>query len=167
MWTWLSLGFCPETQTEVISVLKVVMGRGSTAPPFFTLAFYGGECSASCHDHWIGGWVGPSACLNAMDETHILPLPGIEPNRPVLSHGSASLCSWVVTSGHANRVTEMEKIRQVLPQFLKATEWLFCRMNINMRIEIWTFNEEIPAQSVELTKQGWTHFLCPHTVRFL
>jgi hypothetical protein len=29
--------------------------------------------------HWIGRWVGPRACLDAMEERKILPLPGIEP----------------------------------------------------------------------------------------
>jgi hypothetical protein len=28
--------------------------------------------------HWIGGWVGPTACLDAMGNRKIVPLPGIK-----------------------------------------------------------------------------------------
>jgi hypothetical protein len=48
------------------------------APPFLTLALDGGEWSAlhPCHftpfTHWIGGWVGPRAGLDAVEKRKIL-----------------------------------------------------------------------------------------------
>jgi hypothetical protein len=40
--------------------------------------------------HWIEGWVGPRAGLDAMEKRKILPLPGIEPGRPVRSQSLLS-----------------------------------------------------------------------------
>jgi hypothetical protein len=51
---------------------------------FLTSALVGGEWSASglghytCGTHWIGGWVGPRADLDAVEKRKILSLPGIE-----------------------------------------------------------------------------------------
>jgi hypothetical protein len=59
--------------------------NGGIAPSFLTFALDGGEWSASrlCHftpgTHWIGGWVGPRAGLDAVEKRRILPLPGTEP----------------------------------------------------------------------------------------
>jgi hypothetical protein len=61
----------------------------NTAPPFLTSALDGGEWSASRPDrftseerdpgtHWIGGWEGLRAGLDAVKKRKILPLPGIE-----------------------------------------------------------------------------------------
>jgi hypothetical protein len=66
------------------------MRSGGIAPPFLTSALEGGEWSDSrpCRfnagksapgTHWIGGWVGPRAGLDAMEKINILRLPGIEP----------------------------------------------------------------------------------------
>jgi hypothetical protein len=63
---------------------------GGTAPPFLTSTLDGGEWSASCPGcftpgerspgtHFIGGWVGPRACSDAVEKRKILPLPGFEP----------------------------------------------------------------------------------------
>jgi hypothetical protein len=57
---------------------------------FLTSALDGGEWSASrpgrftpgtqpLYTHYIGGWVGPIAGLNAVEKGKILPLPGIDP----------------------------------------------------------------------------------------
>jgi hypothetical protein len=54
-----------------------IRGSGCIAPPFLTSAVDGAEWSASCPDrftpgerapgtHWIGGWVGPGAGLDAI-----------------------------------------------------------------------------------------------------
>jgi hypothetical protein len=54
-----------------------IWGSGSIAPPFLTLALDAGEQSASCPccfvprerspgTHWIGGWMGPGASLDAV-----------------------------------------------------------------------------------------------------
>jgi hypothetical protein len=59
-------------------------------PPFLTLALDGGEWPAShpgCFTagerapgtHWIGGWVGPRASLEAVEKRKILPQPEFEP----------------------------------------------------------------------------------------
>jgi hypothetical protein len=46
-------------------------GSGGVAPPFLTSALDGGEWSASRlsdftrHTHWVRGWVGPRASLEA------------------------------------------------------------------------------------------------------
>jgi hypothetical protein len=66
------------------------MGSGGIAPPLLTSVLDGGEWSVSrpCRfnpgegapgTHWIGGWVGPKAGLEAVEETKNLALPGIEP----------------------------------------------------------------------------------------
>jgi hypothetical protein len=59
-------------------------------PFFFTLALDGGQWS-SFHSaalplgkeppstYWIGGWVGPTASLDAMERRRTLAVPGIEP----------------------------------------------------------------------------------------
>jgi hypothetical protein len=63
------------------------MGSESIAPLFLTSTLDGGEWSASRlgrftpgeeapGTHWIGGWVGPRAGLDALDKRKILPLPG-------------------------------------------------------------------------------------------
>jgi hypothetical protein len=63
------------------------------APPFFTSALDGGEWSASrpsrfppgegAHGtHWIGGWMGPRACLDVMEKRKILPARESIPGRP-------------------------------------------------------------------------------------
>jgi hypothetical protein len=60
------------------------MGSGGIAPLLLTSALDGGEWSASCParftpedgaagTHWIGGWVGPSAGLDAVEKRKILP----------------------------------------------------------------------------------------------
>jgi hypothetical protein len=65
-------------------------GSGGVAPPFSTSALYKGEWSASRPGrftaeeiapgtHWIGGWVGPTAALDFVEETKILTLLGFEP----------------------------------------------------------------------------------------
>jgi hypothetical protein len=55
------------------------VGSGGIAPPFLTseLGFTPGEIAPGTH--WIGGWMGPSASLDAVEKRQILPLPGIEP----------------------------------------------------------------------------------------
>jgi hypothetical protein len=56
---------------------------------FLTLALVGGEWSASrpCRfttgkrapgAYWIGGWVGPRACLNDVEKRKFLTLPGLK-----------------------------------------------------------------------------------------
>jgi hypothetical protein len=66
-----------------------IWGSGGIAPPFLTSALDGGEWSASRPyriiprerapgTHWVGGWVGPRAGLDAVEEKHFA-LPGIEP----------------------------------------------------------------------------------------
>jgi hypothetical protein len=65
-------------------------GSGGIAPPFLISAPDGGEWSATRSDrftpgerapgtHWIGGWLGPRAGLDAVEKIKILPLSGIEP----------------------------------------------------------------------------------------
>jgi hypothetical protein len=60
-----------------------IWGSGGIAPPFLTSALDGGEWSASSHclfipeerapgTHWIGGWVGPRAGLDAVETRKIL-----------------------------------------------------------------------------------------------
>jgi hypothetical protein len=66
--------------------MKTYGGVESMAPPFFTSALVGGEWLASCPGrltpppeerapgtHWIGGSVGPRACLDAVEKRKILP----------------------------------------------------------------------------------------------
>jgi hypothetical protein len=62
------------------------------APPYMTSALERGEWSASrlcCFTHgthWIWGWVGSRAGLDAVEKRKTLPLPGIErrPSSPSL-----------------------------------------------------------------------------------
>jgi hypothetical protein len=65
----------------------------SGAPPLLTSALDGEEWSVSrpgsfilleiaTATHWIKGWVGPRVDLDAVERRKILPLPGIEPQRP-------------------------------------------------------------------------------------
>jgi hypothetical protein len=67
-----------------------VANDGTAPPPFLTLELDGGEWSASHHwhltfgerapgIHWIGGWVGLWASLDAVEKRKILPLLGIQP----------------------------------------------------------------------------------------
>jgi hypothetical protein len=69
-------------------------GSGGIAPHFLVTVLDGGELSASrpghfaprerAHGtHWIGGWVGPGAGLDAVEKRKMLPLPGTEPGRPI------------------------------------------------------------------------------------
>jgi len=62
--------------------MKAYWGSGGIAPHSLTSALDGGECSASrpgrftprektAGSHWIGGWVGPSAVLDAVVKTKI------------------------------------------------------------------------------------------------
>jgi hypothetical protein len=66
------------------------MGEWRLAPPFFTSALDASEWSASRPDpftcgekapgvHWIGGWVGLTAGLDATENKKLTLLPGIEP----------------------------------------------------------------------------------------
>jgi hypothetical protein len=66
-----------------------IWGSGGVAPPFLTSALHGGERSTSRPGrfaygerapgtHWIGGWVGSRACLEAVEKRQILPLPSRE-----------------------------------------------------------------------------------------
>jgi hypothetical protein len=59
------------------------MGVGGVVPPFLTFALDGGEWSASLpccftpgerapSTHWIGGWVGPRAGLDAVEKRKIM-----------------------------------------------------------------------------------------------
>jgi hypothetical protein len=70
-----------------------ILRSGVIAPPFFTSVLDGGEWSASLPvrftpvervpgTHWIGGWLGPTAGLNAVETRKNLPLPEIEPRQP-------------------------------------------------------------------------------------
>jgi hypothetical protein len=63
------------------------------APPFLNMALDGGEWSASRpgrftpgerapYTHWIGGWVGPRAGMDDVDDRKFLTLPGLE-HRPL------------------------------------------------------------------------------------
>jgi hypothetical protein len=69
---------------------------GGIAPQFLTSTLDGGEWSASLSGRFtpgdrdpgtycIGGWMGPRSSLNAMEDTKLLPMPGIEPrsSKPV------------------------------------------------------------------------------------
>jgi hypothetical protein len=71
------------------------MGNGGIAPTFLTSALEKGDWSAShlCRfipgkrapgTHWIGGWVGPRAGLDAREEEKCS-LPGIERSLTMLS----------------------------------------------------------------------------------
>jgi hypothetical protein len=40
--------------------------------------------------HWIGGWMGPRARLDAMEKRKIVPLPGIQPRPSSLYHVAIS-----------------------------------------------------------------------------
>jgi hypothetical protein len=70
---------------------EYILGSGGIAPPFLISAQDGSECSAShpCFStpmerapstHWMGGWVGPRAGVDATEKRKILPLLGIEPH---------------------------------------------------------------------------------------
>jgi hypothetical protein len=72
------------------------MGSGGIAPPFLTSALDGGEWSASrpCRfnsgeealvNHWIGGWVGPRAGLDAVEKRKILHCRKSNPGPPACS----------------------------------------------------------------------------------
>jgi hypothetical protein len=87
-------------------------GSGGIAPPFLTSALDGGEWSASrpgrftpkkkvTGGHWIGGWVGPRAVLDAVEKKKIScscreRIPG-RPARSqslyLLSYPSSLLCT--------------------------------------------------------------------------
>jgi hypothetical protein len=67
--------------------------NGGIAPPFLTSALGRGEWSASrpgrftlgeiaLGTHWIGGWVGPRAGLDAVEKRKILYYRGSNPARP-------------------------------------------------------------------------------------
>jgi hypothetical protein len=43
--------------------------------------------------HWIGGYVGPRACLDVIKKRKVIPLPGIEPGRPARRY-----ISWATTT---------------------------------------------------------------------
>jgi hypothetical protein len=69
-----------------INSMKTYGGSGSIAAPFLTSALDGSKSSASRPGrfiprypgiHWIGGWVGPGAGLDAVEKREILPSPGI------------------------------------------------------------------------------------------
>jgi hypothetical protein len=71
-------------------------GSGGVTPPFLTSTQDGSQSSAlrSGHftsrerapgTHWIRGWVGPRAGLDAVGQRKISPLPGIEFGRPARS----------------------------------------------------------------------------------
>jgi hypothetical protein len=62
--------------------MKMYWGNGGTAPRIFTSALDGGEWSASCPGrfilrkrshgtNWIGGWVGPRACVDTVSKRKI------------------------------------------------------------------------------------------------
>jgi hypothetical protein len=67
------------------------------APPFLTSALGGSEWAASCPScftsgerasdtHWIGGWVGPRASLNAVEQRKIsCPCQELNPSCPAHS----------------------------------------------------------------------------------
>jgi hypothetical protein len=69
----------PIIKGEVIPVLNLaprhedVWGNGGIAPPFLTSALDGGEWSGgrSPEYHWIGGWVGSRAGLDAAEKREI------------------------------------------------------------------------------------------------
>jgi hypothetical protein len=49
------------------------LGNGGIAPVFLTSVIYrSGQLHTPCH--WIEGWVGPIASLNAMDKRKVAPL---------------------------------------------------------------------------------------------
>jgi hypothetical protein len=73
-----------------LCLMKTYGGSGCIAPQFLTSALDGGEWSASrpgrftpgerAHGtHWIGGWVGPRAGLDAAEKIKFSPQPGFEP----------------------------------------------------------------------------------------
>jgi hypothetical protein len=81
----------PVNKVKIPPVLRHedIWSNGGIAPPFLTSALDGGEWSASrpcCFTtgeiapgtHWVRGWVGPRAGLDAVDTRKMLPLPGIE-----------------------------------------------------------------------------------------
>jgi hypothetical protein len=91
---------------DVVAVVKVklslclislsIWGSRGIAPPFLPSALDGGEWSASrpCRftpgerapgTHWIGGWVGPGAGLDAEDKRKIVHCPKSNPGRPARS----------------------------------------------------------------------------------
>jgi hypothetical protein len=69
------------------------------APPFLTSALVGGGWSDSrpyrfnLSTHLIGGWVGPKAGLNAVEERELLPLGGIKPRPTILVARSYTDCA--------------------------------------------------------------------------
>jgi hypothetical protein len=82
--------------------------NGDIAPPFLTSELHGSEQSASHHDrfplplqeitpgnHWIGGWVGPRANLDAV-KRKIFPCQESNPSCPAIAHHNTN--SWSPTS---------------------------------------------------------------------
>jgi hypothetical protein len=100
---------------------------------FLTMALNGGEWSASCPGHFtiterdpsthgIGGCMGPSASLHAVEERKILSLPGFEP-----------LTSWASSPQPITILTELSQLlwhmmdginceMKILEQNLKVNE---------------------------------------------
>jgi hypothetical protein len=74
-----------------------IWGSGGIAPPFLTSTLVGSEWSASCPSactpgetapvtHWIGGWLGPRASLDTVEQgKKLLPLQEKYPGHPALS----------------------------------------------------------------------------------
>jgi hypothetical protein len=61
------------------------IGGGGTAPLFLTSTLAGGEWAASRLSrgtHWIGGWEGHRASLDAVDNRSTCPYQGSNPGRP-------------------------------------------------------------------------------------
>jgi hypothetical protein len=55
--------------------------------------------------HWIGGWVGPRAGLDAVEKRNLLPLPGIEPRfcparSPFLYRLRCWIHSWTIANNN-------------------------------------------------------------------
>jgi hypothetical protein len=69
---------CPRAKLIKYHAMKTVWGNGGIVPPSLPSALNGGEWSAShpsrftprkgaLGSHWIGGWVGPRAGLDAVE----------------------------------------------------------------------------------------------------
>jgi hypothetical protein len=68
--------------------MKTCGGAGVIAPTFLIPALHGGELLATHSGrftpsaHWIGGWVGLAAGMDANgEEKKLIPLPGIKPRQ--------------------------------------------------------------------------------------